>query len=590
MVSFETQKKISQILNILLSIVGLYSIVCLIIIIGFNISSEQIRQLNLSIDVMIFFFVAQEIVRWFIARDKRKLLHERLFEAIAGFILALYLIMPSMMIGLIHLIFPFLKPGDISIVYAGLALLPISFIVLRKALKYIHLIGRVQLHPGAIFMISFALIILFGTLLLMLPKSGPPGRPVSFIDSLFTCTSAVCVTGLTVIDTAKDFSTLGQIFIAMLIQIGGLGVMTLTTMFAMFVSGGMSFQVRLMMSDILSESNLGDVSKMILRIIFYTLAIEFFGAMFMYFSMGGSLLQPNFGYLYSAFFHSISAFCNAGFSIYTENMMSSMVYTNYYFLSMIMFLIVTGGIGFTVLVNITNLKPFNRKVTRIRYQLSVGTKIVLITTFIIIFIPAIIIYLLKPVPFPAGMNEFEKFFHALFLSVTTRTAGFNSTPTGLLTSPVTLITIILMAIGASPGSTGGGIKTSTFAIAFMSFVNMIRGKNRLEVFNREISSEYIKKSFIIIFTYVFVLMIGSLIFMIIEPEKNPMSVVFECTSALSTVGLSKDLTFYIGTGAKVVLTLLMFIGRVGVLSFFLAFYHPSREPEYSLPKTDLMIG
>jgi trk system potassium uptake protein len=590
MINWDRQKKIFQVLNIFLAFVELFSITVLIIIVGFSISREQLTILNNSIEFMIFFFVAQEIIRWAIARNKLKLFKERILETITGFVLALYLIIPSFMIGLIQLLFPFLTSENIAIVYAGIAIIPIAFLVIRKALKYNYLLGRLQLHPGAIFMISFALIILFGTMLLMLPKSAPVGKSVSFIDALFTSTSAVCVTGLSVIDTAKNFSMLGQVFIAMLIQIGGLGVMTLTTMFALFVSGGMSFQVRLMMSDILSENNLSDVSQMILRIILYTLTIEFIGAIFIYFSLGGSLIEPNFSFLFSAFFHAISAFCNAGFSIYSQNMMEPIVYSNYYVLSMIMFLIVAGGMGFTVMVNIANLKLFNRKVTRIRYQLTVGTKIVLITTALLIILPAVLIYFLNPVPYPISMNEFEKFFHSMFLSVTTRTAGFNSTPTGLLTSPVTLIAIILMAIGASPGSTGGGIKTSTFAIAFLAFINIIRGKSRLEVFKREISGEYIRKAFSIIFVYTMVLLTGSMIFMIIEPEKDPISVIFECTSALSTVGLSKNLTFFIGTGAKVILTIMMFIGRVGVLSFFLAFYSPAREPAYSLPKTDLMIG
>lgn len=587
----EHQKKILYKINVVLSVFGFISFLLLILMTGFYLDNSVIDILTVFIDIQIGFFISQEIYRIWIQPEKLSYVKKRKWEiAFASFFL-FYLLMPGVTMGFINWFFPMLRKQDMSIIYLSIAQLPILFLVGRKALKYSHLIGRMQLHPGAVFMISFALIILFGAFLLMLPKSAPLARPsVSFVDALFTSTSAVCVTGLTVIDTAKDYSTQGQIFILSLIQIGGLGVMTLTAMFTMFASGGISFQMRVMMGDILSEDSLTNVSTMIFRIIYYTLIIELICALGMYLSLGGTITAINPEYLYSAIFHSVSAFCNAGFSIYTENLMKPGIQNNYFFVSFIMLLIVLGGIGFSVMTNITGLKPFQRRQKRIRYQLSVGTKIVLITTSILIVLPAIIIYLFEPMTYLQGATEFDKFFHALFLSITTRTAGFNTIPSAMITGPIVLLVMLLMAIGASPGSTGGGIKTTTFALVAVAFFRMLRGKDRLTMFNREIHREYVRKALMIMFAYFLVFTVATFILAVMEKDKQIIDLGFEVVSALSTVGLSRDVSPKLGVGGKYLIIMVMFIGRISVLSFFMAFHKPKPEPNIKLPKTSVIIG
>ncbi len=212
----------------------------------------------------------------------------------------------------------------------------------------------------------------------------------------------------------------------------------------------------------------------------------------------------------------------------------------------------------------------------------------LITTFILIFGGAGLIWIADM--FYPNMSFGEKMYHSLFFSVSARTAGFNTFPTELLSGASAMFLIVLMWIGASPASTGGGIKTTTFAVAFMAFINIIRGKERIELFHRQVSQDDIKRSFMIIFASLLVLGIGSSTLMIIEPNKNPIDLIFEATSALGTVGLSRNLTYYIGTGGKVVLILLMYIGRIGALNFFLSFFTPPRESKYSLPKANILIG
>jgi potassium uptake TrkH family protein len=587
----DLQKSIYNWMNGFLSVSGLLSLALLIFISGFYFDEATVRVMEKLIDIQIALFIIQELVRVFIANSKIAYIKKRAFELVFSVLLILYLIFPQATVSGFEQVFPNLSSKDIAILYLSIIQIPILFLVGRKALKYTYLIGELKLHPAAIFMISFAFIILSGAGLLMLPKAAAIGKPsVSFVNALFTSTSAVCVTGLTVLDTAKDFSTLGQIYIMGLIQVGGLGVMTLTTLFAIYAAGGLSFQVRVMMGEFLSEDNLSDVYSTIKKVIFYTLTIEGVCAFIMYYSLGGSFVSLDIKNIYSSIFHAVSAFCNAGFSIYSENLMGALTLHNYLFTFMIMALIVLGGLGFGVLSNVTHLKPWARKQKRIRYQLTPTSKMVLITTAILIFIPGAMIYLCEPMKFLPNMGEFEKFWHSIFLSVSSRTAGFNTIQTGLISESAALVVIFLMIIGASPGSTGGGVKTTTFAIASLSFWRSIRGKERLEIFHREIPAEHIKKALMIIFTYGVLMFIGVFIMSVIESDKNALDLAFECSSALSTVGLSRDLTMRLGEGGKYFITLYMFIGRIGVFSFFISFFKPSPEAKYKLPETTIMIG
>lgn len=585
------QQTIFYRLNILLAVFGFLSFVLLIVMTGYVLNEAIINALNIFIKVQIGFFIAQEVYRIIVIQDRKEFISKRYVEIGIALFFLLYLIFPDTVTGFLQYLAPNLRYQDVAILYLIIAQVPFLFVVLKKVLKYSQGLGRIQLHSGAIFMISFAIIIFFGAFLLMLPKSVPTGNStVSFVDALFTSTSAVCVTGLTVIDTAKDYSTQGHIFIISLIQIGGLGVLTLTAMFAMFANGGISFQIRVIMGDVLSEDSLTDVTQLIKRIILYTLVIEISCGLVMYYSLGGSILHPRGDLMFSAMFHSISAFCNAGFSSLPGNLANSSVQNNYTFLSFIMILIVVGGIGFPVIQNVVHIKFFKRHQKRIRYQLSVGSKLALITTVILIFFPAVLIYLFEPMKYLPGASEFSKFFHSLFISVTTRTAGYNTTPIELLQGPAVLITILLMAIGASPASTGGGVKTTTFAIVFMQFIRLLKGEERLIIFHREIHREIVRKALLIMFAYALCYAIATFIISVFQPQFNLVDISYEVVSALSTVGLSRGLTPQLSTGSKYVIIMCMFIGRISVLSFFMAFHKPKLELNYKLPKTNVMIG
>ncbi len=577
--------------EILLSLITIHSVAVIFTILGFYINYDVISSLLTSIEISIFLFVLQEIVR--LLFSSRKLLHikERWFEFVFSGILLTIIFNENKILNLVERIFPNFTQSEILSFYLTLLVLLVAVVLLVKSVRYLDSLLKLNLHPAALFAISFALIILTGAVFLTLPKATVSGDSTSFIDALFTSTSAVCVTGLTVQNTATHFSTFGQIIILGLIQIGGLGVMTLTTFFATVVGGGLSVRVRLLMKDYLSQLNMGSVSHLIIRIFLFTITIELIGAIILFFSTyntNSNILQN----IYFSTFHSVSAFCNAGFSIYPNGLVENVVVNNYTYLSTIMLLIVLGGLGFTVLMDIQKLL-FSRKknfALFVKNNFSLNSKIVLSVTLLLIFGGTLILFLTHQPIWKGGNLVEQNFFHSLFMSITSRTAGFNTIAIEAITIPSAFIIIFLMWIGASPNSTGGGIKTTTFAITSVALLNQIRGKDRMEFFKKEINQQNINTAFMVLIANIISLSIGIFVLLIIEPNKQPFDLVFEAVSAASTVGLSRNLTPFLGDGGKILIILLMFIGRVGFLNFFLAFYKPNKEPNYHYTKENIMVG
>jgi len=577
--------------EILLSLITIHSVAVIFTILGFYVNYEVISSLLTSVEISIFLFIFQEIVRLLFSSTKLQHIKERWFEFVFSGILLTIISNENKILNLVERIFPNFTQSEILSFYLTFLVLLVAIVLLAKSVRYLDSLLKLNLHPAALFAISFALIILTGAVFLTLPKATVSGQSTSFIDALFTSTSAVCVTGLAVQNTATHFSTFGQTIILVLIQIGGLGVMTLTTFFAAVVGGGLSVRVRLLMKDYLSQLNMGSVSNLIIRIFLFTITIEFIGAIILFFSTyntNNNIWQN----IYFATFHSVSAFCNAGFSIYPNGLVENVVVNNYAYLSTIMLLIVFGGLGFTVLMDIQKLL-FSRKknvALFVKNNFSLNSKIVLFTTLLLIVGGTLIIFLTNQSISKGGNLVEQNLFHSLFMSITSRTAGFNTIAIEAITIPSAFIVIFLMWIGASPNSTGGGIKTTTFAITSMALLNQIREKDRMEFFKKEIDQQNINTAFMVLITNIIALSIGIFVLLIIEPSKQPFDLVFEAVSAASTVGLSRNLTPFLGDGGKVMIILLMFIGRVGFLNFFLAFYKPNKEPNYHYTKENIMVG
>ena len=591
MILTEKQKKTFAILNQVLALFGVISFVALLMMSGFYIGKTTIKVLTVVIDVQMVLFIAQEIYRLWIIDEKMKLARSRIPELLLSVVLFGYLILPDQLMGILNAFMPTLKTESVMVIYLSLSQLAIIAVLGRKLLKYGHAVNRLQLHSGQVLTISFACLIMFGTFLMSLPKAVPADCPrLDFIDAFFTATSAVCVTGLTAFDVATQLSFTGQMFLLVLVQIGGFGVMTITAMFAIFSSGGISFQMRVMMGDILSEGSLTNVTSLIEKIIQYTFVIEFVGAICLYISLGGNLLAIDGDLLYVAVFHSITGFCNAGFSTFSQNMMAPELVNNLGFLFTISWLIIVGGIGFTVMQNVMNLHPFRRREKRLRYQLTVTSKLILIASAVLIIVPTMLIFFLQDFDFAPQIASMENLINSFFLAVSSRTAGFNNIDPATFAQPLVVVVIILMIIGAAPGSTAGGVKVTTFAVVFIAFWRMLRGEDRLVLFNREIHREYVRKALMIIFAYCVLCTFAMFLLSLIEPDKPLLDIAFEAVSALSTVGMSRNVTPTLGTGGKAILICLMFVGRVGTLSFFLAFHRPKMPINKKLPKTSVIIG
>lgn len=472
--------------------------------------------------------------------------------------------------------------------------------ILQLSWGIVHILGR-RTNPSLILAGSFFLIICIGTGLLMLPRCTVAG--ISWVDALFVSTSAVCVTGLVPVEVSSTFTPLGLTVIILLIQIGGLGVMTLTCFFAMFFMGNTSLYNQLVVRDMVSSDSLSSLLSTLLYILLFTLVIEAAGMLFLFWSIHGTMgwnIQQELGF---AVFHSISAFCNAGFSTLPNNLGNSLVIQNHNLLYItISLLIILGGIGFPILVNFKNIAAYHlRRLfyfirtgqsdrNRIRHLYNLNTKIVLIMTGMLLFIGTGIIALFEWDHAFAGMNIDHKLTQAFFNATCPRTAGFTSISLTSFSVQSLLLMLFLMFVGGAAQSTAGGVKVNAFSVAILNLWAVLRGRGRVEVLGRQLSFDSIRRANATLVMYLAILFGAVFVLSILEPKASLLALTFECTSALSTVGSSLDLTPLLRDSSKLLVTLLMFIGRIGVITLFLGFIQPRREIKYKYPDENIIIN
>jgi len=457
-----------------------------------------------------------------------------------------------------------------------------------------RVISSVKIPPALIFSISFLLIIFVGSGLLMMPKAHT--EPLSFIDSLFTSVSSVCVTGLVVVDTATAFTTLGKIVIMCLIQIGGLGIMTFTGFFSFIFVSGSSFRDNLLLKELFSSETMNSLFSLLAKIIAITFLTEAAGALIIYRSLDS---EAGDKLLFSAF-HAISAFCNAGFSTLSGNLYATEVRFNTTLQISVMILIVLGGIGFPVLIGVyakikyffaVILRRLQGKLKPVRAERkNVAGTIVLVSTFLLITGGALLYYFFESDKSLEGVDNLHKIIISSFGSISARTAGFNITDITLWSYPTVFIMMFLMWIGASPGSTGGGIKTTTFALAIKSTWNFIRGRDQFIIGNREISSSTVTRVLSIVFLSIVVIGAGFFSLLLTEPGKDPVKLLFECFSAYATAGLSIVDSATLTSAGKVVDMILMFVGRVGPLTLLTGFLISYRKRYSRFPEVEIVIN
>ncbi|NBI91957.1 Trk family potassium uptake protein [Lachnospiraceae bacterium] len=431
--------------------------------------------------------------------------------------------------------------------------------------------------------LGFLAIILIGTLLLMLPVSSADGKAKDFLSSLFTATSATCVTGLVVVDTYAGWSVFGKIILLVLIQVGGLGFMTVGVFVAVLMKRNIGLKERGILQESMNALQIGGIVRLVKKITIGTFLIEGIGALLL-----SIRFIPRMGWLEgicNGIFHSISAFCNAGFDLMgkEEEYSSLVAFSGDYLVNItVMLLIVIGGIGFLVWDDLQK-KKFRFK----EYRLH--TKIVLTMTVSLILGGALSIYLLEKDGLMADMGAGESILASLFASVTARTAGFNTIDIGKMSSGSKLVTIVLMFIGGSPGSTAGGVKTTTFAVMLIFVWANLRGSHGSNVFGRRLEEEEIRKASIVV-TINLLLAVGAAILLCAFQNLPTEDILLEVFSAIGTVGMSSGITRDLTSVSRVIIILLMYCGRIGSMTFALSFTERKKVAPVQLPAEKIIIG
>ncbi|MDK1030611.1 MAG: potassium transporter TrkG, partial [Planctomycetia bacterium] len=509
--------------------------------------------------------------------------------------------------------------------------------LLFKLIELNHRIGISRIRPVKILVGSFALLIVVGTGLLMLPAATAPGEGETvFTSALFTATSAVCVTGLIVENTGQHWSAFGQTVILVLIQLGGLGIMTFGSIFAIMLWRGMGIRETALMRDVLSHNLMGEISRIVVFILIVTFCFEIAGALLLFglWDLPGMSVGMR---AYHSVFHSISGFCNAGFSLYSDSFASAGLRNNWRVLIVLVGLIVCGGIGFVVLLNLVRIGSFRfiglagrmlgkRQAPDFRHsRLSLQTKIVLSTTVVLIVLGTVLTFAFESLPLqgagardagppapdslaadagehapvtkysPMGEMPWHKRLAAsYFLSITTRTAGFNTTDTSRLTPSTKFLTIVLMVIGASPGSTGGGIKTVTLAVILVSIWSLARGRDQPQAFRRSIRNDLVRRAMTVLALAVAMITIMTMAISATGMKEGTryefLDVLFETTSAFGTVGLTTGQTVNLNNIGRMLIIVTMFVGRLGPVTLFIALPTKGRGQNFDYPMETVAVG
>lgn len=590
--SFRSIRMLPQKLTAAFSLLASIAALCLLVYeFGFKIAPETHRQIFVAYQIFLQIFLLTGVIR--ILLNPREFRHEKGFWIEVAVMLAL--------LGIV-VINSILEEKDIpglhkiNHIVSYVLLIFISTIQVSK-----EIVSTLQRHlkPELMFAYSFLFIILLGAFLLMLPRAHRGN--LEFVDALFTSASAVCVTGLTVIDISSSFTVTGQVILLSLIQIGGIGVMTFTSFIAMSFFSQTSFQDQMALKSILNEESMNNIFKTLFYTLFTTLFIEMAGTYLLWVQireLDTSLIPNKF---FFSLFHSVSAFCNAGFSTLSENLYSPIVRNLYGFQSWIAILIILGGIGFPIVFNYSRL--INHKIRNLFYRLtgssrrmpshvrivSTTTRTVITFTLILLVAGTILFLFFEYNNSLKHLTTGGKVATSFFAAVTPRTAGFNNLPTVSFLPQTIFLTLILMWIGASPMSTGGGIKTTTFAVALKSMYSVVRGKKQAELFNRQLTPENVNRAAAIILLSLLWIGFATTLISITDPQGTVKQILFEVTSALSTVGLTLDFTPTLSDSGKIIISITMFVGRVGLITLLSGVFHQQPAKTYAYANDTVIL-
>jgi Trk-type K+ transport system membrane component len=625
---FTWRERLTRAIDVALIAVAFLALVSLILDFGGYLGEADTTVLHrLDLAIVIIYFL-ETFVRVLIARKHLLYIREHALHFIfLGALLASLLVAWGLSTHPgVRRFFTDLNIMSITKLYIVLIQIAMVLRLMKHAIDAQRKLAKTRFKPAHILAGSFALIILLGTIFLYSPHATPGPGHAGLVDALFTATSATCVTGLVVQDTGTYFSTFGQVVMLCLIQVGGLGLMTFSAFFALVIGTGMGIRDRLMMADVLNQATLGQVGKLIFYILGLTFLVEAVGAALLYSAWRGDISTGE--RVYFSVYHSISAFCNAGFSLFTYNMTAyaGSIRLN----AVICVLIVLGGLGFSVHRNLIQSiastfrrlpLPFSQRrllEPSVRVKLSLHTKVVLVTTAILIVGGALAIWLLERETGMREMSAREQVLTPIFQSITCRTAGFNTINIAALSSATLLVMMVLMFIGASPGGTGGGVKTSSAAVLFLGIVSSIRNRANIEVFRRRIPRELVVRTSVVV-TMALALVVAATV-LLCWTERSPRLIaenapcdvfgfagpapvnfkevppitlqqaLFEVVSAFGTVGLSTGITPTLTSAGKIIIIIMMFLGRIGPLTLVVALGRKRRAFDFEYPEGQVLIG
>ncbi|TNF26164.1 MAG: hypothetical protein EP329_21645 [Deltaproteobacteria bacterium] len=462
--------------------------------------------------------------------------------------------------------------------------------------RYRTFVGALQSDPAKVMVLSFALIIVLGGILLTFPRATTDGRGAGVIDALFTSTSATCVTGLSTLNTVADqfadlgrqsFSPFGQLVILMLAQIGGLGIMTISAATVVLAGGRLGLRRAGMMQSLLDEESTATLRAAVRQILVMTFTIEAIGALLLFVRFNAGDVDGGTA-LWRAVFTSISAFCNAGFSVFGDSL--STFVGDAYVNAVVGGLIIAGGLGFTTIVTLTARRAWRGGPSTAWRRFPLQTRLVVVTSLALTMIGAITWYFFEYEHSLAGLNVHDKVVASFFQSVSLRTAGFNSVDIGEISRVTLIISCVLMFIGASPGSTGGGVKTTTVAVLMMSIRASLRSQANIEVGRRSISPAVVNRAVSIVVIALLVLILGLVLLLVTQPDLPFDQLLFEVVSALGTVGLSMGATPHLDDAGKIIVIVIMFIGRVGPLTVALAVGRRQAASRIRYPEGRVVVG
>lgn len=560
--------------------------------VGFDDFYQQVEKAHLAYRYILLLLCILFTVRFLIMLPRLRRWRARFFNA-ALLILIFYLRSLTEDIPLLETASSMLIAKKL-LLFAGILFL--FFIEVSNILRFIY---RRGVNPAMLFVGSFVAFIILGGFLLLLPNSTT--TTITAVDAFFTSASAVCVTGLIVVDTATEFTTTGKVVILMLIQIGGLGIMTFAGMISFLVVGTVSIQNQLALRDMISTSRMSNVISFISRVVVVTLTFEAIGAFMIYGMVSEKMFETESQKIFFSVFHAISAFCNAGFSTLSLGLYDANLRFNYSLHWVIATLIILGGMGFPILFNIfvyfrvkitNNLQNIMGNPERENYTnvLQATSKLALATYFILLAAGFVTYFIFEMNhTLLAHPTSFGKITTSFFGSLTPRTAGFNTVDLADLSLPTIMIYLLLMLIGASPGSTGGGIKTTVAAVAFLNMRSVVLGHERIEAFKTQITTTSVKRAFAIILLALLVLGLSVLFLSINDAEIGLLRLAFETFSAFSTVGLSLGVTADLSDFGKIVIIAVMLIGRVGALTLLFAVVTKSAAKPYKYPSEEIMF-